>query len=170
MKCLECGTKMESRRENIHYEAGGLPHVILQGVEVRRCPACGETETVIPAIEGLHRAIAGAFIRKRTRLAPAEIRFLRKYLGWSGVDFARHMGTKPESVSRWEHGAMPMGATADRLLRLLVATKAPVSDYSVDVLTQVRADDEEPRPIRLDLSRSHRAGWRYERVAGLVLA
>ena len=55
-----------------------------------------------------------------------EIRFLRKYLGWSTADFASRMGTARETVSRWESGAVPMGSQADRLLRLLVATAAPV--------------------------------------------
>jgi putative zinc finger/helix-turn-helix YgiT family protein len=86
---------------------------------------CGETYTSIPAIEGLHRQIAAAVIRKKGRLAPAEIRFLRKWLGWSGVDFAKRTGTKPETVSRWENGRTLMGPQADRLLRVLVAKETP---------------------------------------------
>jgi putative zinc finger/helix-turn-helix YgiT family protein len=168
--CEVCGAEMKTRRENYRYDASGLPYVTLKDVEVRRCPGCGETEVAIQAIEALHRAIAGAVIRKRTRLAPAEIRFLRKYLGWSGADFARHMGTSAETVSRWEHGSKPMGSAADRLLRLMVARQAPVSDYTVDVLAQIAADDREPRPIHLGLSRDQRKGWRYERGADLVKA
>lgn len=170
MTCEVCGAKMKARRENYRYDASGLPYVTVKGVEVRRCVGCGEIEVAIPAIEGLHRAIAAALIRKRTRLAPAEIRFLRKYLGWSGSDFARHMGTTPETVSRWEHGAAPMGTAADRLLRLMVAREAPVSDYTVDVLAQIAAADREPRPIHLGLSRDLRKGWRYVQGADLVKA
>jgi putative zinc finger/helix-turn-helix YgiT family protein len=168
MTCAACGAQLKTRRENYRYEASGLPHVTLKGVEVRRCPQCGETEVAIPAIEGLHRAIAGALIRKRARLVPAEIKFLRKYLGWSGSDFARHVGAAPETVSRWEHGKLAMGPAADRLLRLLVATKAPVSDYTVDVLAQIAADDGKPKPVHLGLSRDERSGWRYQRAAELV--
>lgn len=168
MSCAVCGAEMKTRRENYRYDASGLPSVTLQRVEVRRCPKCGETEVAIPAIENLHRAIAGALIRKRARLAAAEIKFLRKYLGWSGTDFAQHMGTTPETVSRWEHGRLPMGPAADRLMRLLVATKAPVSDYTVDVLAQVAADDRKPRPIHLGLRRDERAGWQYRPAAELV--
>ena len=172
MKCVACGAKMKSKRENYRYEASGLSSVTLEGVEVARCPGCGETEVAIPAIEELHRVIAGALIRKRGRLAHAEIRFLRKYLGWSGADFARHMGTTPETVSRWEHGTTPMGGSADRLLRLLVATKAPMSDYRVDVLAEIGADDRRSRsrPVRLALSRDRQTGWRYRPDADLVRA
>ena len=63
-------------------------------------PKCGEHEVAIPRIEDLHRTIAQAVIAKRERLTPAEIRFLRKFLGWSGADFAAHVGTTPETVSR----------------------------------------------------------------------
>ncbi len=115
MKCTTCGSKMSARRENYRYDASGLPGVTLAGVEVRRCAECGEHEVVIPSIEELHRAIVKVLVGKSERLAPTEIRFLRKYLGFSGADFAAHVGTTPETVSRWENGAAPMGVTADRL-------------------------------------------------------
>ena len=169
MTCTVCGGQMKRRRENYRYEASGLPYVTLQGVEVRRCQKCGETEVAIPAIEELHRAIAGALIRKRARLAPAEIKYLRKSLGWSGTDFAQRVGATAETISRWEHGKMPMGSAAERLLRLMVATEAPVSDYRVDVLAQVIGDDGKPRPVHLGLSHE-RAGWRYRPDASLVPA
>ena len=170
MTCTVCGGQMRARRENYRYDASGLPYVTLQGLEVRRCPKCGETEVAIPAIEQLHRAIAGALIRKRARLSPAEIKYLRKSLGWSGVDFAQRVGSTPETVSRWEHGKMPMGLAAERLLRLMVATEAAVSDYTVDVLAQVAADHRKPRPVHLGLTRDQRAGWHYRPDPGLVTA
>jgi putative zinc finger/helix-turn-helix YgiT family protein len=169
MTCTACGGQMKSRRENYRYDASGLPYVTLKAVEVRRCPKCGETEVAIHAIGKLHRAIAAALIHKRARLAPAEVKYLRKYLGWSGTDFAQRMGTTPETVSRWEHGKMPMGAAAERLLRLMVATEVPVSNYTVDVLTQVAADDRKPRPVHLGLT-LERAAWRWRPDAALVPA
>jgi hypothetical protein len=45
---------MVTKRENRRYEAGGLPHVVLLVVEVRRCPKCGAEEMAIPRIEELH--------------------------------------------------------------------------------------------------------------------
>jgi putative zinc finger/helix-turn-helix YgiT family protein len=161
MKCPECGEPMTSARENYSYTASGLPYVTLVGVEVRRCKACGEHEVVLPKIEQLHRAIALAVISKHARLTAAEIRYLRKYLGWSGADFARHMGVTPESVSRWENEREQMGAVADRLLRLMVATKAPVSEYPLDALADL---EDEATPLRLRVEPA-RGGWRAEAVA-----
>jgi putative zinc finger/helix-turn-helix YgiT family protein len=152
---------MKVARENYSYTASGLPYVTLRGIEIRRCPQCGEHEAVIPRLEELHRTIAEAVSEKPARLAPAEIRFLRKYLGWSGADFAKHMGVTKESVSRWENGHEPMGPTADRLLRLMVATIAPVKDYPIDTLANL---DDSYEPIRLRMQPA-KSGWEAEALS-----
>jgi putative zinc finger/helix-turn-helix YgiT family protein len=152
---------MTSARENYNYSSCGLPHVTLQGVEVRRCPDCGEHEVVIPRMTELHQAIARAVVTKKARLMAAEVKFLRKHLGWSGADFARHMGVTAETVSRWENGREPMGAVADRLLRLMVVTQAPKTEYPIDALAEL---EDEPAPARVRLS-AGRQGWRPEPVA-----
>ncbi len=157
MNCMQCGTRMRSARENHRYDASGLAGVTLVGVEVVRCPKCEEYEVTIPRIEELHRLIALALINKPARLAPVEIRFLRKHLGWSGKSFAAHMGVSPETVSRWEQGQDRMGVSADRLLRLMVVHVQPASDYSLDVLKEVAKGA--PRPIRMGVKLS-RTGWR----------
>jgi putative zinc finger/helix-turn-helix YgiT family protein len=165
MTCIMCGAEMTTARENFRYDACGLPGVTLVGVEVTRCPECGEYEVAIPQIEDLHKAIAQALIRKTSPFDAAEIRYLRKYLGWSGVDFAKHMGTTPETVSRWENGKEPMGPQADRLLRLMVRTMDPVSDYSLDLLTMI-TKQKPHTAVRLGLKRDEE-GWHAE-ASGLV--
>lgn len=137
MKCLECGGVMRTRRENYRYEASGLKNVVLANMEVSRCLTCGYEEVAIPNIEGLHRAIAQVLVRKPVRLAPEEIRYLRKYLGWSGVDFAKHMGVTPETVSRWENSREAIGPQADRLLRLMVVTREPEREYPLETLAAI---------------------------------
>ena len=170
-QCLECGGPTKTRREkHYRYAESGLPNVVIEdAVKVTTCERCGETYTSIPAIEELHRQIAAAVIRKKGRLAPAEIRFLRKWLGWSGVDFAKRMGTKPETVSRWENGKATMGAQADRLLRLFIARETPVVEYPVDVLAQVAADKAPSTPVRVELAKGPK-GWRFRRGPSLVPA
>jgi putative zinc finger/helix-turn-helix YgiT family protein len=132
IKCLQCGSKMNQSIEPYRYGRG--LDVILSSVEVRRCPDCGEDEVVIPHIEQLHEAIARAVARKPSSLRPAEIRFLRTFLGYSSVDFANLMGVKPETVSRWENPRRPqsMGKPAERLLRVLVGSSGPNRDYGLE--------------------------------------
>jgi DNA-binding transcriptional regulator YiaG len=103
---------------------------------------------VLQGVTALHRAIAHAVIRKRARLAGVEIRFLRKYLGLSGVDFARHIGVDPSTVSTWENDKDPIGPTSDRALRLMVAVGAPVDAYSLDNLTQIGDERAPPAEVR----------------------
>ncbi len=154
MTCMDCGGPLRVTRAPYRYTDSGLPGVILLGVEVRRCRGCGAEEVAIPRIEELHCLIAQAVIQRPHRLAPAEIKYLRKWLGWSGVDFARHMGTTPETVSRWEQGRVPMSPQADRLLRLMVTTRAPVADYALDALASIREKAPlRPAPIRLHWDR-----------------
>lgn len=155
MNCVSCGAQMVSSRQNHLYKECGLPFVTLQDLEVRRCPSCGETEVVIPRIEQLHRLIAWVVVTKKSRLTAPEVKFLRKHLGWSGANFAVHMGVSVETVSRWENGHDPIGAVADRLLRLMVVTKEPMRDYSIDSLTELK---DSPEPSRIGL-RSCPSGW-----------
>ena len=160
-KCLECGTLMKTTRENHKYDASGLPGVVLANVEVHRCPECGEQEVQIPHIQGLHRTLAMTLARKHERLAAAEIKFLRKYLGLAGNDFAQLIGVAPETVSRWEQGRTPMGPTADRFLRWLAVTREPVSHYPLEILKEVA--QAQPKPFRAEFTISE-GGWHQARV------
>jgi DNA-binding transcriptional regulator YiaG len=133
-----------------------LRNVSLRGIEVRVCRN-GHREIAIPRIEELHRVLAVAFANKPSKLAADEVRFLRRYLGYSQADFARTMGVAAETASRWESGT-GMGATAERLLRLMVATQAPIADYSFDGLER-RVGKGNAKPQRMTL-RNVDSTWR----------
>ena len=162
MKCLQCGGPMTTTRENVKYDWSGLPGITLMNVEVTRCRKCGEWEVAIPKIEGLHRLIAQTIIRKPARLTPAEIRFLRKSLGWSAADFARAIGTAPETVSRWETGATTMGVQADKLLRLLVVVQEPIKDYHAHDIAEAAA--HAAKPLRVSF-KADAKGWKMAEAA-----
>jgi DNA-binding transcriptional regulator YiaG len=141
---------MISSVETYLYTESGLPHVTLVGVEVYRCPACGYHEPVLPRVTALHQTIAHAIIHKRSRLSGLEVRFLRKFLGLSGVDLARHVGVDPSTVSSWENDKDPIGSTSDRLLRLMVAHRARVA-FLLEELTKI--EDERTPPIEVRVQR-----------------
>jgi putative transcriptional regulator len=153
MKCALCAGEMVRRRENYRYDASGLRRLTLVGVEVARCPSCGEHEVVIPAIEDLHHAIARALVTQAGRLRHDEVRFLRKHLGLSGVDFAKLIDVTPETVSRWERGALRMSVMAERLLRALVLTQGPVVDYTLGRLAESGLRGGATPPLRLRMAR-----------------
>src|SRR5579863_1998228 len=163
MKCPECGAaEMKVTHENHVYTESGLPNVVLLGVEVRTCKACSEREIAIPRLAQLHRLIAEAVAEKAARLTGAEVRFLRKHLGWSGEDFAATMGVTPSTVSRWENEKEPMGPIAERLLRLMALRARPVETYPNERLADVAKEDA--RPMHLELE-SNRNGWKIADAA-----
>jgi putative zinc finger/helix-turn-helix YgiT family protein len=133
MKCFNCGAAVKSRKENYHYTDSGLSNIVLADVEVRHCATCGERDVVIPRLDELHRAIAHNVIKQEGKLSAEQVRFLRKYLGWSQADLAAHISVEAETISRWETGNQDMGPVADRLLRLLVAHQSPATSYPIDL-------------------------------------
>lgn len=161
MKCDECNGPVTTERNAVRrYEIGGLPHVVLHGVEVTNCATCGKEGIAIPRLGQLHRVLSQAFVNQRRMLAPAEIRFLRKHIGLSTDDFAQRMGVTRETVSRWETGAKPMGGQADRLLRLIVLTHEPPESYAVDDLLRELSDAPAPKRLAsVTVQNSPDAGW-----------
>lgn len=162
MKCMICGGVVRAKRGTHRYDESGLKGIVLCNVEVRRCAACDETEVAIPAIDGLHRLIARTLILKHERLTGAEIRFLRKHLGLTGVAMAARMGVTPETVSRWENAAVTMDAPAEKLLRLMVAHTEPITDYEKE-LSQVAIGKQRPLKATARLDQQH--GWLLKRTA-----
>lgn len=159
MKCPECGEAMKARTESRRGYAG-LKDLTIDGVEVRHCDSCGETEVVYNNIEGMNQAIALGLAKKKPALVPEEIRFLRTYLGLSTEDLARRMGVTRDSVTRWERVAdkpVSMGSTAERLLRLMAVHESPVSDYPLEQLDEVASTTAAPVRLRVH---GGRKGWK----------
>ncbi|NOY94715.1 MAG: helix-turn-helix domain-containing protein [Deltaproteobacteria bacterium] len=140
MNCLMCNGPLVATTGS--YEYASLPDTMLTNVEIRRCATCDEEEVVLPQLAQLNRVIAAELIRRPQALVPAQFRFLRKVLGWSGVDLARRFGTTKETVSRWENGHIPISPMADRFLRLAVAYETPVQDYRIHDLAMLTRDAE----------------------------
>lgn len=122
-----CGSKMKKMNSTpYHYIESGLSRIYLQGIEIHECTdkSCAEEEILIPNIEELHRVISENIASQSNKLLPEEIRFLRTHLGFSGTDFADHVGVSPESVSRWESGSVNMKESTEKLLRVLILSKS----------------------------------------------
>ncbi|MFI5300481.1 MAG: hypothetical protein ACHREM_20535 [Polyangiales bacterium] len=156
-KCWwNCGAPtVTSQRETHHYEASGLPNIVLLNIEVRRCSTCGGSMAVLPRVAPLYDAITHAVIMKPERLTGPEVRYLRKYLVWSGVEFALHMGVDPSTVSNWETEKDPIGTASDRLLRLMVVHHAKLSKYSLDELTKISSERRPPTMICFIFADNH---------------
>jgi len=153
MKCRNCEqAEMVETQENYHYRECGLDNVTIVGIAIRKCPECGTVMPLIPNIDGLHDALAQAIIKQNGPLTAAEIVFLRKSLGWSGVDFTRQMKCDKSQVSKWEHGTVEMSKPYDLLLREKVASGKKITDYHSEEL--IWRKNIKPRAMRLQLQQT----------------
>ncbi|OGQ09568.1 MAG: hypothetical protein A2138_06335 [Deltaproteobacteria bacterium RBG_16_71_12] len=102
---------------------------------VYTCQSCGERYQGFSRVEELTREVAHNIARRAERLQPLEIRFLRKYLGYSGKDFAGFLGVAPETISRWENSEHPMQMqlSTEKLIRMMAMSEKPVSEYGLDI-------------------------------------
>ncbi len=147
-KCIQCGGVL-GPPEPVDLPYRSLPGIVLVGIEARKCADCGEVEYSIPRIEQLNSSIAAELVAKPERLVGVEVRFLRKYLGWSGRDFAARIGVVPETVSRWENDALAIGETPDKLLRMFVVHAQPLGAYDLDQLEHLAKREGPPIHLRL---------------------
>ena len=159
MKCYQCGkAELRDERGVYEYDLAGLPYtVILVGVPIEQCPACGEEAVTIPDPEGLHRLMALGIVEAERPLLGGEVRFLRKLLDKSATDMAALMGVDAKTLSRWENGRQKMGKVAERLLRLLVHQKlAPeAATFAEDVFPRLH-ERGEAGPVKYSTSE---VGW-----------
>jgi putative zinc finger/helix-turn-helix YgiT family protein len=162
MRCTKCRSELKVTVTTHLYVESGLPDVVLHGVEVRKCRACGEEEVAIPNLAGLHRCIAANLVARKSALTGAELKFLRQFLGHASKDFAKMLGVAPETVSRWENAQRDIPPAVDRLVRVFVMHTAPRTDYSAELFAAIRPDP----PKRPRLSLRHRGNvWGTNKAA-----
>lgn len=118
-ECGDCGGKATIERGNYEFKECGLPGVVLQGIEVMRCPECGDSP-IIPRLNDLFHALALAVINKPYRLRGTDVRFLRKYLRLTGEEFGLLLNADKTTISKWENEADTVGDQSDRLIRAIV--------------------------------------------------
>jgi len=164
VKCFDCKSSelITGTIANYRYNECGLPNITLKSITQKRCPNCGSTFVSIPGMKGLHRSIATALISKSSKLTSAEIRFLRKSLGWSASDFARKFHTSAPVVSRWESERMSvsMSTANELLLRVLVAQGQKIENYQEHMEKLVL--ERKIEPVQLILNHT---GKKWEEAA-----
>lgn len=156
-RCVICGKGTMSFVGEVARPWRTLPGVIVEGVKVYQCQACGEEEEGFERLQELIQLIGQTLLMKQGRLSGPELRFLRKMMGWSGKDFATRMGVTPEQVSRWENGHEHIGASNNMLVRALIVLDEQLIDYSSQSLSQ--AANSEDTTLHLHAKRSTDGHW-----------
>ena len=123
---------------------------------LKHCGKCGYFEVAIPRPDALHRTIAAAVIRKPTLISGPEMAFLRSELGMTGKALAKTLGVVQESVSRWEHDALPLSPTIDHLLRTMVALTLNGEKFPVESLATIEGQSG---PMKLVVRVDDKGAW-----------
>lgn len=119
MDCSNCGAPGRVVHGTYELKEVGLKNVVLQGIEIVKCPKCKNEDPIIPNMNGLMRALALAVIKKPYRLTGEEVRYLRKYLRLTGEEFSRLIHVDKTTLSKWENNDDRVGDQSDRLVRLV---------------------------------------------------
>jgi DNA-binding transcriptional regulator YiaG len=120
---------------------------VVKDVAVLTIDANGEECVHIPNMRGLLAAAAIQRCITPIRLRGSEIRAMRKILKLTLAAMAEQMDAKtaPETLSRWESEAQPMGGFAEKVFRLLVCEalheEAPAVDYDGSKIAKLRVMD-----------------------------
>lgn len=139
-EALECA---DVRHESV---LGGLTfEKVLPAV---RCTSCGEVYFAGPDLVAFEKQITRYLVKRGRRSADA-LRWLRKASSLSGRDFAERLQVQPETVSRWENGALEV-PVPEHVIAMLLAARSV--GESVDVEAALKAAGEEPTTETIDLS------------------
>jgi transcriptional regulator with XRE-family HTH domain len=120
-RCDKCKTGLLERsvkQEHIE-DLGGVVVKIINAVKVFKCTGkdCGDEVTGIPDMQGLVQAAAVYRALDPARLSGKEVRFMRRALDMTQVEFGKVMDLTAEHVSRWETGARGIGSATEKLTR-----------------------------------------------------
>jgi transcriptional regulator with XRE-family HTH domain len=158
-KCETCGRRMRRTTvDRYQYVESGLSNVYLHRIVQYVCE-CGEKVTGLPNVERLHDLIFAKVLMKGGPLTGDELRFLRKYMGVKGSEFAKMVKVDPTTLSKWENG-MNIGEQSDKLIRLAVglamtgevkkaveAAYRQVADKYLDFLNEINLKTTQGEPM-----------------------
>src|SRR5262249_53791424 len=120
---------------------------IVRNAAIERVDANGEETVELPKQHELRASAAIVRCLMPDKLQGWEIKAMRKIMGLTLAELAKKLDerTAPETVSRWEADAQPMGGYADKVLRLLVcetlSKEAPGIEYKGAMLADLRVRD-----------------------------
>jgi len=100
----------------LHLRGAGLPNVYLVGGYAVEEDEDGPAVSLVD-VGGLYRSLSAAICMRTARLTGAEVRFLRKRLGWSQADVGNLSEKSAQAVAKWEKGQLPVPLGDSRLLR-----------------------------------------------------
>lgn len=150
------------------YTESGLDFVYLYGEGIRQavCPKCGTQNIIIKKPQALSRVIKETIVQKNGTLLGDEIRFLRKSIGLSGVEFAKQIGVDSKYLSRLENGKEEShSVTLDKLIRYHVAAADRDNAYHLHQAIKEEKLLSWKKELRLEMKDESNDSWEMTKVA-----
>jgi DNA-binding transcriptional regulator YiaG len=142
---------MSAKEERVLDEYDATTHVGLRvtvrNAAIERVDESGEETIELPKPRELRASAAIVRCLMPIKLQGWEIKAMRKIMNLTLADLAKKLDerTAPETVSRWESDAQPMGSYADKVLRLLICEElrkeAPGIEYNAGTLAAMKVQD-----------------------------
>lgn len=146
-RCIQCkGDRLVETTAEERLEVAGK--TFAASVPVIRCADCGESYYPGPALELFELEVAGELAR-HGEVSPEAFRFMRKALGFPAVELADLLDVAHETVSRWEHGRLPIERRAAALLSALVLDRLEGRTSTLDRLKALLKPEPLPSLVRL---------------------
>lgn len=150
--CSNCGVEARVEEGNYRYKQTPLKRVMLCGIDLIKCPKCGNIDPIIPALDDLLSSLAFAVVNKPSRLKGDEIRFLRKYTHKTQAQFARVLELDPTTISKYENDDDVPGPQTDKLIRLVAIALGEdgLRARITEAVSQFENIEDVPRASRLE--------------------
>lgn len=150
--CSNCGAKARVSRGDYRFLESGLKNVLLQDIDVLKCPKCENVDPIIPRANDLMRLLAIAVAGKPYRLTGDEVRFLRKYLRMTGDDFCRLIHVDRATLSKWENNDDQISHVSDRLVRSVTLGLGEGLKEKIEEIMRNFPEIQELRDVQIDMN------------------
>ena len=149
--CSVCGSKASVVRGNYRLSESGLSNVVVHGIELVTCPRCRNIDPIIPRMNDLMLLLALAVVSQPYRLKGEHVRYLRKYLSMSGVEFSRLIHVDKSTLSKWENNGDVVGEQSDRLIRAVTLALGEGMKGKMEQVVRSFPEIQESRNVRIEI-------------------
>jgi DNA-binding transcriptional regulator YiaG len=169
--CSNCGNDENVVTVRGSYEfdyLGADGSVVLDGIELVKCPRCRNVDPVVPKMNAVMRTILHAVANKPTRLSGTDLRFARQSFQISGAEMSKIMHVDPSTLSKWENDDDPIGWQSDLLTRLFILQQGGFRVQDLPAMMKHIEDRRGRLALHIDASKldgKNPAGYEYEPAA-----
>lgn len=142
-----------------HYTECGLINVFIEGLKPVT-DVDGDESIEVPAINGLHFAIAEAIVKHEKGISGGELRFLRSEMGYTQAELASIVHVDKQTIGRWERGEFSIEGPAETVIRRLAIEKLVLHyEEGLEKLARSSVSTATPQPINI---KAHDGGYQLQ--------